>query len=312
MVGPILVHRLPHDVHAFDGVVPLLTSRGAGGSDRMWVDTGRPGSGPWPRAAAAIRSGQQAALRSDLLGASRRCRPGGSDSGRMRLGWVVLVRGVSAVAGPGVRAVMVAIDDWLGLLGATNESHPGTTREHGSYAAQPVTRSAFATFDAAANCAARHYPERFVVCALECRQRPLAPHNNPSMGKREAQGCPATRGGTTIGVAANPGRRSVAIASIRARGRRPGQAAHQLGPVPPIAVVRVPSDSCTHDNVSPGNGSLVADEGPGRAVRSARRQPHEDLRTLLHGVDRDAGRPELLHRRQTLAGADEVGRGEPG
>lgn len=65
-------------------------------------------------------------------------------------------------------------------------------------------------------------------------------------------------------------------------------------------------------STSPGDESFVADEGPGRGLRAGRRQPHEDLRALLHGVNPDAGRSELLHRRQALAGCDEVGRGRPG
>ncbi|WP_433037905.1 alpha/beta fold hydrolase [Actinomycetospora sp. CA-053990] len=59
----VLSHRFPYDVHAYDEVVPLLTARGA-----RVVRPYLRGHGPTRFLAASTpRSGQQAALGSDLL-----------------------------------------------------------------------------------------------------------------------------------------------------------------------------------------------------------------------------------------------------
>jgi len=59
----VLLHGFPYDVHAFDDVVQLLTAQGAR-VIRPWLR----GHGPTRfRSAATVRSGQQAALGSDLL-----------------------------------------------------------------------------------------------------------------------------------------------------------------------------------------------------------------------------------------------------
>jgi pimeloyl-ACP methyl ester carboxylesterase len=59
----VLSHGFPYDVHAYDGVVPLLTSRGA-----RVIRPYQRGFGPTRfRSPGTMRSGQQAALGSDLV-----------------------------------------------------------------------------------------------------------------------------------------------------------------------------------------------------------------------------------------------------
>ena len=59
----VLSHGFPYDVHAYDAVVPLLVGRGA-----RVIRPYQRGFGPTRfRSASVMRSGQQAALGSDLM-----------------------------------------------------------------------------------------------------------------------------------------------------------------------------------------------------------------------------------------------------
>jgi len=67
-----------------------------------------------------------------------------------------------------------------------------------------------------------------------------------------------------------------------------------------------------HSRLLPGDGSVVANKGSTRAVGLDQRQPHDDFRALLDGVDLHSGSPQFLNGRLAFARAGELCCGESG
>lgn len=119
----VLSHGFPYDVHAYDAVVPLLTSEGA-----RVIRPYQRGFGPTRfRSARTMRSGQQAALGSDLVALA-----GALDLGTpiaAGYDWGGLASCVTA-AGPGTRSSPGVPQIRRGCLPpgtSTGSSRPGTT-----------------------------------------------------------------------------------------------------------------------------------------------------------------------------------------
>ena len=91
----ILSHGFPYDVRAYDEVAPMLASSGA-----HVIVPYLGGFGPTGfLSGSTMRSGQQAALGRDLIGAARRTEDRDGDRRRLRLGWTGLVRRDRPMAG---------------------------------------------------------------------------------------------------------------------------------------------------------------------------------------------------------------------